>query len=354
VSDPTQTPELTKEVVLIAKHPGFLNFLISKSYFRCHVWCGPMHAFEHGKLIILPNTLLIFSLGCILGILFLWVLSLLSKTNEIQSEEKRAGYKDLFEKIPFLKKIVVSRWPQTILMLFAMMLVYVVLLTTFFGTKMSGRNLGVLLMWGLWLFLLIALLTPFFGRIWCTVCPLPFFGDLFQRKSILTPVEGKKGKYRNKFSGLFLKWPKSLQNSWLKLIILLSLTTFSATLVALPKVTGFAVVILIVLPLILSMIFELRAFCRYLCPVSGFLGPFSEISPIALRNKSQKVCDKCKAHFCQNGSKNGWACPYGINVGNPQPKRSLAVNRSFYPGSGLQCFVPGALAGCPRLRKYPR
>jgi hypothetical protein len=200
-------------------------------------------------------------------------------------------------------------------MMVAMTLVYVVILTTFFGTKMSGRNLGVLLMWGIWLFLLIAILTPFLGRVWCTICPLPFFGDLIQRKSVFNPLEGTKGEYKNKYAGLFLKWPKLLQNSWPKLILLLILTTFSAVLVALPKVTGLAVILLLVLPTLLALIFEHRAFCRYLCPVSGFLGPFSKMSTLALRNKSQKTCDRCKAHFCQKGSEKGWACPYGINVG---------------------------------------
>src|SRR5680860_627261 len=72
VSDPTDKPTLTWEVVFIARHPGILNFLVARSNYRCHVWCGPMHAFEHGKLVITPNTLLVFSLGCITGILVLW------------------------------------------------------------------------------------------------------------------------------------------------------------------------------------------------------------------------------------------------------------------------------------------
>lgn len=316
VSDPTQKPVLTKEVVFVARHSGIQNFLVARSNYRCHVWCGPMHAFEHGKLVIFPNTLLVFSLGSLAGILFLWILGFFRQPLQITGfEDKKSGYHDLLSKSRFLQKLVVSRWPQVILMLAAMTLVYVVILTTFFGTKMSGRNLGVLLMWGIWLFLLIAVLTPFLGRIWCTICPLPFFGDLIQRKSVFTPADGTKGEYRNKYAGLFLKWPKWMQNSWPKLILLLFLTTFSAVLVALPKVTGVAVILLLVLPTLLALVFEHRAFCRYLCPVSGFLGPFSKMSTLALRNKSQAVCDKCKPHFCQKGSPKGWACPYGINVG---------------------------------------
>ncbi|MBN2773925.1 MAG: 4Fe-4S binding protein [Prolixibacteraceae bacterium] len=314
-SDPTQKSVITDEVVIIARHLGLKNYLVSRSNYRCHVWCGPMHAFESGKLIIGPNTLLIFSLGCVIGILVLWLISFFKPTFLTENKESETGYRDILKKSGILRKLVVSRWPQAIFFLLAMILVYVVLLTSLFGTKVSGRNLGVLLMWAIWLFLLIALMTPFLGRFWCTVCPLPFFGDLLQRKSGFTPIEGTKGKYRNHFTGLFLKWPKRLQNNWPKLIVLLTLTTFSATLVGVPKVTGAAVIILLIVPTILASVFELRAFCRYLCPVSGFVGPFSRMSTLALRNKSQKTCDRCKANYCQLGSEKGWACPYGLNVG---------------------------------------
>jgi polyferredoxin len=315
VSDPTVKPVQTREVILTARHPGILNLLVSKSNFRCHVWCGPMHAFEHGKLIIMPNTLLVFSLGCIAGILFIWIIGFFGKTIPHAGDDgKKTGYRDLLSESGLLRKLIISRWPQTILVLAAMMLMYVVILTSLFGTKMSGRNLGVLMMWAIWLFLLVALMTPFLGRIWCTICPLPFFGDLIQRKSFLTPVEGIKGEYRNRFSGLFLRWPVWLQNGWPKLILLLTLTSFSAVLVATPKVTGYTVITLLLLPTLMALVFELRAFCRYLCPVSVFVGPFSRMSPLALRNKSQQTCDRCKTHYCQKGSKKGWACPYGINV----------------------------------------
>ena len=172
-SDPTLQPIITRELIITARHPGLLNYLVAKSNYRCHVWCGPMHAFEHGKLIILPNTLLVFSLGCLSGILVLWFLGLFRKTTPPLYNGK-TGYRDLLKNSRLLRNLVTSRWPQFILIIITLLLFYVVILTSLFGTKMSGRNLGVLLMWAVWLFLLVALLTPFFGRIWCTICPLPF------------------------------------------------------------------------------------------------------------------------------------------------------------------------------------
>jgi ferredoxin len=315
-SNPSAPSVSSKVVTLVARHPGFYNYIVSKSNFRCHVWCGPMHAFEQGKLIILPNTLLVFSLGSLLGILFIWIISIFRSQESILITEEKSGYKDLLKEKGLLKRLVLSRYTQAALTLFTMVMIYIVILTSVFGTKVSGRNLGVLLMWAIWLFALVAVITPFLGRFWCTICPLPFFGDLIQRKSFFSPQKGKTRNYNNKFSGLFLKWPEWLKNDWLRLIVFLMLATFSTTLVATPIVSGITVLMLMIVPTIMSGVWELRSFCRYVCPVSVFVAPFSRMSTLALRNKSQEVCDKCKPHFCENGNANGWACPYGLNVGN--------------------------------------
>ena len=315
-NDPTSAPFTTKEVILVARHPGIYNYIVSKSNFRCHVWCGPMHAFEQGKLIILPNTLLVFSLGSLFGILFIWLIAIFRKAVPASKEvDAKRGYKDFLKGSGFLRGLVVSRYTQAALTLFTMVMIYIVILTCVFGTKVSGRNLGVLLMWAVWLFALIAIITPFLGRFWCTICPLPFFGDLIQRKSFFSPLKGRTKQYNNKFSGLFLKWPEWLKNDWLRLIVFLLLATFSTTLVATPLVSGITVLMLMIVPTIMSGIWELRAFCRYVCPISVFVGPFSRMSTLSLRNKFQEVCDQCKPHYCENGNSAGWACPYGLNVG---------------------------------------
>ncbi len=315
--DPSSNPVNTKEVTLIAQHPGIYNYIASKSNYRCHVWCGPMHAFEQGKLIILPNTLLVFSLGSLIGVILIWLITIFSKVSpEVQGESEKNGYKNILKDSGFLRGIAVSRYTQATLTIITMVMIYIVILTSVFGTKVSGRNLGVLLMWAIWLFALVAIITPFFGRFWCTICPLPFFGDLIQRKSFFIPVKGKTKEFNNKFSGLFLRWPVRLKKDWVRLIVFLVLATFSTTLVATPSLSGIAVLMLMIVPTLMSIVWELRAFCRYVCPVSVYVGPFSRMSTLSLRNKSQDVCDHCKPHYCENGNASGWACPYGLNVGN--------------------------------------
>lgn len=308
--DPTVPPLISRELTLVARHEGIKNFLVSKSNFRCHVWCGPMHAFESGKLVIFPNTLLFFSLGCLAAISLLWLFIPAGEKIKVQPSGT-----DLFLRFPFLEKAARSRWPQIIFTVIALLLIYVVIMTTIFGTKVSGRNLGVLLMWAVWLFLLVFFMTPFGGRIWCTICPLPMIGDFLQRRSFFTPITGKTGRYNNHFSGLFLKWPSWLANNWLRLFVFLVLATFSTTLVASPRVSGMAVLALIIVPTLMALVWEHRAFCRYVCPISVFITPFSELSPLGLRSRSEETCSQCKPKFCQNGNNSGWACPYGLNMG---------------------------------------
>jgi hypothetical protein len=311
-ADPSRPPVIARELTLITRHKGIRNYLVSKSNYRCHVWCGPMHAFEQGKLVIFPNTLLMFGVGCTAGIVFLWVMAGTGKISFNNSNHRR---KDLLNGSQYVRKMVVSRWPQVIVTILAMVMIYLVLMTTLFGTKVSGRNLGVLLMWAVWLFLLVVILTPLGGRSWCTICPLPLLGDRLQRGSFITPRAGRSGEYNNEFSGLFRKWPSKLGNNWLKLFIFLSLATFSTTLVASPKVSGLAVLGLVIVPAAMSLVWELRSFCRFVCPVSVFITPFAEMSPVALRCRSEEVCRNCKPHYCRTGNNKGWACPYGIDAG---------------------------------------
>lgn len=312
-SDPTIEPYLARELVFVARHKGIQNYIVSKSNYRCHVWCGPMHAFEQGKLIILPNTLLAFGAGSIIGIIMIWLVRVMSGSyvHESSTEKRR----DLFPESSLSRKLITSRWPQVILTILALVMVYLVIITTVFGTKVSGRNLGVMLMWAVWLFLLVTVLTPWGGRLWCTICPLPLIGDRLQRGSFVSPETGKTGSYNNIFRGLSLKWPKILSNNWSRLIIFTILATFSTTLVASPRTSGLTLTGLIVFPTLLALVFELRAFCRFLCPISVFVTPFSELSPVALRSRSKEVCQQCKPRFCTKGNANGWACPYGLNTG---------------------------------------
>lgn len=314
-SKPEAKPEIKKELVITATHPGLFKFLVSKSQFRCHVWCGPLHAFEQGSLIILPNTLLGFGAGC----LFSMVLLLLFRFNSMVKLRDAADPGHTIRFKGGLNKFFKSPAVRLILSLSALVFIYIVIIISTLGTHVAGRNLGTILVWILWLFVLITVLTPIFGKWWCYVCPIPFFGDLLQRGSVASVRNGRTGRFHNRFSGLNLKWPSRLDNSWLMLFAFLLLGTFSTTIVSVPRISGLLILFLIVLATVLALIFELRAFCRYLCPINAFIGHYARIGKLSLRPRDKAICSEtCKGKFCELGNSNGWACPYGLNVENIQ------------------------------------
>jgi hypothetical protein len=327
-SNPQIPPVAKDTVVFVAEHAGLMKFLVSKSIFRCHVYCGPMHAFEQGNLVIAPNTLLNSGLGVLLGLFAvgIWRIRQSAQTGTLPFRfREQDGGKGLLNKLPRLRNLIKKSWFQPALMLIGAFFLYVVVLTAIFGTKVSGRNLGVMLVWVVWLFLLISVMTPFGGRLWCMMCPLPTVGEFLQRRSITNVRIGSTNGYRNQFFGLNLTWPTWLTNGWPRLIAFLAAGTFSTTFVAQPRSTGFAVLAFVAASAAMSVVFKLRSFCQFICPINTFIGTYSQVGNLALRKSDPEVCDKCKGDFCEKGSHTGWPCPYDLNVRNIDTNRDCGL-----------------------------
>ena len=64
-----------------------------------------------------------------------------------------------------------------------------------------------------------------------------------------------------------------------------------------------------------SLVFERRTFCRYLCPVGGFIGLYSQVAPLELRVKDAAVCASHTEKTCYTGSDDGYGCPWLIFPG---------------------------------------
>ncbi|MBI5841895.1 MAG: 4Fe-4S binding protein [Chloroflexi bacterium] len=255
-----------------------------------------------------------------------------------------------FTRSPFIKNALKSRYPQ--LAVFIVMLIGYIfaILAGLIGTPVGSRNFSIVFVWIAWWAILILVAVPFFGRGWCAVCPIPLPGEWLQRGAILRPERsGAKSKGR----GLNLRWPKSLRNIWMQNISFLLLALFSSVLLTTPNITSIVLAAMLFAAIGLSMVFERRAFCRYLCPVGGFIGLYSQTAPIELRIKNKQVCVTCEGKPCYNGASTlGFPLrglrdtpPFGKRglLDSPLPRRTLGL-RSANSGYGCPWDVfPGGL-----------
>jgi len=229
---------------------------------------------------------------------------------------------------PLLKAALKFRWPQFIL--FALMLTgfLLAILSGFIGTPVGSRNFGIVFTWIAWWAVLILVAVPFLGRGWCAVCPIPLPGEWLQRGKLLGPGETGSG------SGMNRRWPNKLRNIWLQNVTFTLAALFSSVILTTPVVSSVVLAAMLFLALGLALVFERRTFCRYLCPVSGFIGLYAQTAPIELRVKDKSVCAACVGKPCYNGNASGYGCPWDVFPGG------LAKNTSC--GLCLEC-----LRACP-------
>ncbi len=236
---------------------------------------------------------------------------------------------NVFARLPWLKQLVRMRSFQFLVILPNLFMFYFFLIAGFFGTPVGNRNIIIVFVWILWWFVLITVLVPLGSRSWCTVCPLPFFGDWLQRRAVIKVRSGKSPGTENSFFGLHKRWPKSLSNIWMQNIGFLFLATFSALLVTRPIVSAVVFGILFLLATGLALVYRLRTFCNYVCPISGFLSLYAMTATLELRSVDKDQCSTCKTKSCIRGSEKGWACPWNVYMGK--------LDRNNYCGLCFEC-----------------
>ncbi len=252
---------------------------------------------------------------------------------------RRASEIDVLRLVPPLAWLVKQRWFQFAVVLPNLILFVLFLAAGIFGTPVGNRNIIIVFVWILWWFVLISVMVPFASRLWCAVCPFPFFGEWIQRRALVRtrsfdPRTEKKSATgvtigRNRYFGKNLKWPKALTNIWIQNIGFLMLCTFSALFLTRPIVSVVVLGSLFLIATVLHVIYRQRTFCSYVCPVSGFLSLFSMASTLEIRPRDTNVCTTCKEKACLAGSEHGWGCPWLL-----YPSK---LERNNYCGLCMEC-----------------
>ncbi len=245
-------------------------------------------------------------------------------------------------RLPILKSALKSRYPQLAVFILMLAGYLFAILAGLIGTPVGSHNFSIVFVWIAWWAVLILVAVPFFGRGWCAVCPIPLVGEWIQRGAVLGPKEANREDEQS-LSGKNLralrrpggeKWPKFLRHIWLQNISFLLLALFSSALLTTPHLTAMVLAAMLFAALGLGLLFERRAFCRYLCPVGGFIGLYSQIAPIELRIKDKQTCATCDGKPCYNGNENAYGCPWDVFPGG--------LTKNTYCGLCMEC-----LRACP-------
>lgn len=231
-------------------------------------------------------------------------------------------------RFPFIRKLLTNRWPQLLVRLITLVGFLLAILGGFIGTPVGSRNISIVLIWIAWWGVLILFAVPVLGRGWCNICPIPLVGDWIQQGTILEPNPNKKGFGQNK------RWPKKLRNIWIQNGFFLALAIFSTVILTNPLVTSIAILSLLLISIALSIVFEKRAFCRYVCPVSGFIGLYSQVAPVEVRAIDSDICRSHTEKTCYTGNENGYGCPWGVFP--------AAISKNTNCGTCMEC-----LRSCP-------
>jgi hypothetical protein len=126
------------------------------------------------------------------------------------------------------------------------------------------------------------------------------------------------------------KWPKALRSIWIQNGAFAFLALFSAVVLTQPGVTAVILATFLFIAIGASLVFERRAFCRYMCPVGGFIGLYSQTAPLEVRVRDTAICASHTTKTCYTGSESGYGCPWGVFPGG--------LVKNTYCGACLECL----------------
>ena len=151
------------------------------------------------------------------------------------------------------------------------------------------------LVWGLW-WPALALISPFLGRLWCTVCPFSTIMDFVQKrvhKNWAIPEAIIKYDYLIvSFLFLMIFWVEVITNMRFN-----------------PSYTAILLISIQVSAILIAILYPRHTWCRHFCPLGGFIGTASIGSMLEVRADATVCLNKCTTFECYVGTGNVPGCP---------------------------------------------
>jgi len=280
---------------------------------RCATTCGPLHPFMVADIIVEPDyTFPVLSATMVAVALGVVLYSHREQPSSGKllgvSLEKEVDLLKLKGVGNLLKRFIQWRGFHFFVVLPNLAIFILVINTGFFGNPTGNLNFSIAVVWILW-FAAVEFMILFGSRLWCTICPLPAFGEWLSRRRLYSVNQTRK------WFNLRKTWPNRLNNIWIASLSFLGISLIVPWLVTRPVVSGLLFVTIIITPFILHLIFHWRRFCLHMCPASAYIGYHSSTTLFAVRSRDKSTCDKHMAKECIRGSPTGYGCPWKLYPG---------------------------------------
>jgi len=161
----------------------------------------------------------------------------------------------------------------------------VIVLHGLVGPQLAPKNLATILTWVHYRGLLVAVLV-LGGNFFCGACPLVLVRNAVRR--FVQPVR---------------RFPRRLRNKWLSIGLLVSmLFAYEAfDLWSAPAATAGLILAYFAAAVLVDVVFERAAFCKYVCPIGQFSFVASTVSPLEVTMREPEVCASCTTADCVGG-----------------------------------------------------
>jgi transcriptional regulator with AAA-type ATPase domain/polyferredoxin len=164
-----------------------------------------------------------------------------------------------------------------------------------FAPQVAVSTKIFVLVWGLW-WPALALISPFLGRLWCTVCPFSTIMDFVQKKI-----------HKNYALPEFIIKHDYLIVSFLFLLIFwIEVVTDMRSH---PVYTAFLLISIQASAILIAVLYPRHTWCRHFCPLGGFIGVASVGSMLEVRADPTVCLNKCTTFDCYVGTENVPGCP---------------------------------------------
>ncbi|GAX60831.1 transcriptional regulator [Candidatus Scalindua japonica] len=205
-----------------------------------------------------------------------------------------------------VKSFLKSRLYPSGLQILSSIFLVITLLMLFLGHKNGLLNPVNILFWSAGIFGMY-MITFVSGRFLCGICPFAATGDLIKRficfNRQIPKIMVSYGRYFTIGLIISIFWFEGVTS-----------IQHSSTL------TAYLIVFILSGAIISGILFERRAWCRYLCPLGGLFGIYSLTSITSLKANRSVCLNQCETHDCYLGTQLTKGCPmylhpYGLENG---------------------------------------